>query len=157
VTDDQALPHYIPMEVTRGENRGHRLSSAAFDFAGTKLALTGTLDSSLSGVIELDPSLPTHPLKHRRNPDHDNLRDDNGTPLPATGVSTFDQEVWTISRQISMQPDNHLAPAPSTGMGEISGVYQEVISGLHKKQIVIKGRFNLQRVSQVSALDPEWQ
>lgn len=157
VTDDQALPHYIPLEVTRGENRGHRLSSAAFDFAGTKLALTGTLDSSLSGVIDLDPTLPTHPLKHRRNPDHDNLRDDNGTPLPATNVPTFDQEVWTITRQISMQPDNHLPPAPSTGMGEISGVYQEVISGLHKKQIVIKGRFNLQRVSQVSALDPEWQ
>ena len=154
VSDDQALPYYVPLELARGENRGHRLSSAAYDFAGTKLPLSGDFDTGLSGDIVLDPSLPTHPLKHRRNPDHDNLRDDNGESLPATGLSSFDEEVWTITRHLSFTPDSLLAPSPSNGLGEMTGIYQEVITGLHKQDIVIKGRFNLQRVSQISILDP---
>lgn len=157
VTDDLALPDFVPLELARGENRGHRLSSAGFDFAGTKLPLTGSFDTGLSGQILLDAALPTHPMKHRRNPDHDNLRDDNGTPLPASGLSAFDEEVWNISRQITLTPDQLLDPTPGSGMGRITGVYQEVISGMHKQPVVMAGRFNLRRVSQIGILDPVLQ
>lgn len=157
VTDDLALPDFVPLELARGENRGRRLSSAAFDFAGTKLPLAGDFALGLSGDIVLNPSLPTHPMKHRRNPDHDNLRDDNGTQLPAAGLSSFEEEVWPITRHITLAPDELREPAPNTGMGELVGVYQETVTGLHKQNIVMKGRFNLQRVSQINTLDPVLQ
>lgn len=157
VTDDNALPAFTPLALARGENVGHRISSSAFDFSGNKLLLTNRLDNpgdGLRGTIELTPELPTHPMRHRRHPDHDNLRNDNFQPLPAVAASTFSEEVWTISRAIRLQPDQNLAPSPVAGLGTITGVYEETLQGMHKRDIRMRGRFTLQRVSLIDELDP---
>lgn len=157
VTDDNALPAFTPLALARGENVGHRISSSAFDFSGNKLLLTNRLDNpgdGLRGTIELTPELPTHPMRHRRHPDHDNLRNDNFQPLPAVAASTFSEEVWSISRAIRLQPDQNLAPSPVAGLGTITGAYEETLQGMHKRDIRMRGRFTLHRVSLNDELDP---
>jgi hypothetical protein len=157
ITDDSALPAFTPLALARGENVGHRISSSAFDFSANKLLLSNRLDApgdGLSGTIALTPDLPTHPMRHRRHPDHDNLRDDNFEPLPAQVASTFSEEVWTISRTIRLLPDQNLAPSPVAGLGTLTGVYEETLQGMHKRDIHMRGRFTLQRVSLIDELDP---
>ena len=140
LTDDAELFNYHGIALNNRREVGYRLSSSAFDFNGTKLALSGDLQSELIGVIQLQPDLPTHPMKHRYHTDHDGVQNS--------------QEVWDITRTIKLTPDQQFAPAPDTGQGRIVGVYEEQITGIHKSTVRIRGRFVLERVNRIAQLDP---
>ncbi|MEE2729364.1 MAG: hypothetical protein VYA55_01025 [Pseudomonadota bacterium] len=140
LTDDSELFNYHGIALNNRREVGYRLSSSAFDFTGTKLALSGDLQSELNGVIQLQPDLPTHPMKHRYHTDHDGVQNS--------------QEVWDITRTIKLTPDQQFAPSPEAGQGRIVGVYEEQITGVHKSTVRIRGRFVLERVNRIAQLDP---
>lgn len=156
VTQDSALPNYTPLALARGKNLGYRLSSSAFDFAGSKLELNGNLavGALAEGTLLLSPTLSTHPLLHSWHPDHDNRRDDNFEPIGANEFSsTFDQEVWEITRALRFQVETVQPASADSGLGRIVGSYQETITGMHKQPVVMSGKFFLERISLITDLD----
>ena len=158
ITQDEMLPNYTPLALSLGENVGYRISSSAYDYLSHKQLLSGTLSSSLQGQIVIAPELSTHPLSHQWHPDHDNLTP-TFTPIPPSTpqnpVSSFIEEVWTVTRDITFTTNETVAPSTDTSMGRIYGEYEEVITGMHKLPIVMRGVFNLTRISLVSELDPD--
>ncbi|MCG8669803.1 MAG: hypothetical protein MI867_10360 [Pseudomonadales bacterium] len=152
ITSDSLLADFSTLSVTRREGVGYRLSSSAFDFSGDHLPLSGSLGNTLTATINIEPNLATHPMKHRYHRFHDD--NDNSTGQTITAPDTFYDEVWSISRSINITTDQLFEPSPTDGMGRITGVYSEIISGLHKQDIEMRGRFMLQRINQISELNP---
>lgn len=120
--------------------------SAASRSLLTELPLTGAFgpgESGLEGTILLPANHPTNPFRHFRHPDH------------ARG---FD-----VSRVIEMSffsADDQPPGGSNYGVDQISGLYGEEISGLHKplgpnKDIGLKvgGSFTLQRISLIDTLN----
>ena len=140
LTDDSELFNYNGIALNNRREVGYRLSSSAFDFAGTKLPLTGDLQTELNGVIQLLPDLPSHPMKHLYHTDHDGVQNSN--------------EVWDITRSVKLTPDQAFAPSPEAGQGRIVGMYEEQIAGIHKNTVRIRGRFVLERINRITQLDP---
>lgn len=161
ITEDEAIPNYIPLALSRGENAGYRLSSSAYDFSGSKLALTGSIDGTMQQDVIINPYLKTHPMLHQWHPDHDNRRNDDFSQIPAPEPdedrSPFVEEVWQIKRQIKLVTTDNQTPAADTSLGKIYGEYQEIIQGMHKQDIVMKGVFSLNRISLITDLDPDHQ
>ncbi|MCD9457682.1 hypothetical protein [Marinibactrum halimedae] len=153
ITDDQQLPNYGGVTLTRGESMGVRLSSSAFDFVGNTLSLQGSVHSGLSGVIELPTNLPTHPMKHQWHLGHDDQNNSTGDVIDDT-ASTFTDEVWPITRTLSLTPNSALEPTPDNGLGRLTGVYEEQIHGLHKDVITVRGRYELNRINTIDVIDP---
>ncbi|MCG8313972.1 MAG: hypothetical protein MI976_12210 [Pseudomonadales bacterium] len=152
VTDDAHLDSFKGLSLLRSEAVGYRLSSSVYDFEGSYLPLNGSIETGLSGNLAIGSNLPTHPFKHRMHVHHDDK--DNFTGEEIVSNNTFYDEVWPISRQINLTIDNQFNPQPENGMGQLVGVYQETISGIHKQDIVVRGRFLLQRISTIGALNP---
>lgn len=151
VTNDGDLSAYSGIALSRRDSVGYRLSSSAFDFVGDTLTMSGDLSSSLSGLITLNPDHATHPMKHKYHTNHDDL--DNYTGSQINSSDTFYDEVWQITRSLSLTTDQLFSPSASDGMGRLVGTYQETISGLHKEDVVMKGRFELQRISKTGTLE----
>jgi hypothetical protein len=138
LTDDALLPGYSGAALRNGQPVGRRLSSTAFDFAGSSLAMAGGFGEQLTTTIDLPADFPTNPFQHRYHPDHNNL-DDEGRPT---------EEAYAVKRRVTLAftPDDPSGlPSVSWGDTEIGGVYREVISGLHKHDITAKGFFRLHR------------
>ncbi|TQV81171.1 hypothetical protein FKG94_08670 [Exilibacterium tricleocarpae] len=155
VTSDACLGSFKPLNLTNREGQGHRLSTSAFDFATSSLPLTGniTQGGALTAQLLIEQELPTHPMKHRYHVSHDDKDNYSGEPINDDGnTSPFYDEVWDITRSISMTPDQTLSPSPEAGMGQLTGVYSETIAGIHKDAITVNGRYLLQRISRVARL-----
>ena len=149
LTDDTLIPNYKGVGVRDSSLVGRRISAVGFDFPGEQTALTGSMDigQSVSGTLMLPGNLPTHPRRHQYHPQHDNL---NATYNDAA------DEVGDIERTITLQiagrypPDPNKprsTPPPDWGTARLGGVYQEVITGMHRDPIEVKGIFTLSRVS----------
>lgn len=112
---------------------GRRISSAAFDFAGTAVELGGspTPGSTLSGVIEVPADLPTNPFAHRYHPDHDDP-----------------EEIYAVSRRLELALET-----ASTEPLELAGSYREALGGLHRQTLHVSGRFDLRRASRTPWLN----
>jgi hypothetical protein len=156
ITDDTQLPNFTGAVLKDGQPFGYRVSSIGYDFAGNELVLGGSFGESLTGVVTVDRTLPTHPMKHRYHPDHDDL-DGQFKPLPnpAPANATPDQdEVWKVTRNLVLtfgaSPDSN-----KPGSAEVrTGTYRETIAGLHKQALVVEGTFTLRRVNQLTELNP---
>lgn len=87
-----------------------------------------------------------NPFLHTYHPDHDNLDARfNETPLP-NGV-----ESHTVTRALSLQLDAAVPAAdPAWGTNTLTGNYSETLSGLHKNDIGVAGRFTLRRLSELA-------
>jgi hypothetical protein len=133
------------------------------------------------GVLEcrivVPPNAATNPFRHKFHPDHDNL-DAEFQPLPSVERvdpndpgSQIDPdgstaEVPRIVRDIEIEflnddpfiaGGNPVPPeqqAPGWGVTVTGGIYRETVTGLHKNPIHAEGFFRIQRVSEVSELDP---
>lgn len=156
LTDDTLISQYKGVGVRGSSLVGRRISAVGFDFDGEQTLLdgdgsgTGTLDinQEVSGSFSLPGDHPTHPRRHRYHPEHDNS-------APASEVATI---VRTITLEISPDyppdPDEPPStPPPDWGVDRIGGVYSEVITGLHRDPIEVKGIFTLSRVSDRGSLN----
>ena len=149
VTDPVVIGQFKGAVARDGISVGRRLSTAAFDFAGNELALSGyfALGSAVRGTNVVGATLPTNPFLHKYHPDHDNLDAQYvGTAQPP--------EVYDVTRAIAFEfsPADTNAP-PGYGYNRVSGVYRETISGLHKADLAVDGSFNLTRVATTGVLN----
>ncbi len=156
ITDDSRIVDFKGAALRDGEPMGRRISSAGIDFPdepgqprSTRL-LHGTfaLDGRLTNQFTLGYDSPTNPFKHRRHPDHDNK---------ASDFTTAKQEAPDITRTIELQflPDKPAGlSVPDYGNNVIAGTYREVLRGLHQRDLVVSGTFQLNRVSAIGELNP---
>ncbi len=152
VTDKTRLSLFDGATVRDNVSVGQRFSTIAYDFDGDTLALTGSFapGQTLNAGIELAASNPTNPFLHRYHPDHDNL-DEQRQPQPAGRT-----EAYAVTRAQSYvfdaeDPDG--GNEPSWGAQQLSGVFRETLTGLHRVPITVSGRFQLQRISNVAVLN----
>lgn len=141
ITDETRIPDFEGASLRDGVPVGIRLSTAAYDFPGNSFDVTGSFapGGSLTFTLSLAPEAPTNPFRHKYHPDHDNL-DEN--------FIVFREEAYAIDRE--MRLDFAAAPPAGAPLGwgtsEISGVFREKISGLHRHPIFVQGTFELKRV-----------
>ncbi len=148
LTDDTLIPRYQGTGLRGGQAVGRRVSTAAYDFAGNTLPMTGGVGpgGTLECVIEVPSDLPTNPFRHKYHPDHDNLDEQRREFVP---------EAYAVTRRIQLRftQDDPERPAPSSpnppgwGYSVVGGVYRETLSGLHRRDITVEGTFRLQLAS----------
>lgn len=105
--------------------------------------------ATVAWTIPIPFNDPTNPFVHTYHPDHDNL-DAKGHALVAG------QESFTLSRSCQFT----FTASPPTGAyvsgwgtTVLGGTYQEVITGLHKKALTVRGTFQMRRVSEIATID----
>lgn len=115
-----------------GQMVGQRLSSVAFSFADPR-PMTGSFGTgTLATTVAVGPSDDLNPFRHRYHPDH--------------------QQGLSIGRNISLNfsaqtgDGGERAPDVATGDAELSGTYQETITGIYRAGVGIRGEFRLRRV-----------
>ncbi len=153
VTNDDRLSEFTGSALRDGVPVGTRVSSAAFDFPGTTLPLSGSVapGGTLTGSIILEPDFPTNPFRHRFHPDHNQLDEQYQEFSGASRSRLFEE--FTITRQLTLV----LAPAdpelePEAGDSLLVGTYEETISGLHDQDVSVAGTLRLRRLSTVGSL-----
>lgn len=161
VANDERLSEFTGSSLRDGVPVGIRLSTVAYDFTGSSLALTGGLapGQTLAGILALSPTFATNPFLHKYHPDHNALNelsgDFLGNPASPDGMSSPQRfEEFEIRRAIELV----LAAAdpmadPDAGDAVLKGVFRETLSGpagqpgLHRQPIVVEGTLELRRVS----------
>jgi len=151
LTDDSLIPEYEGVSLRDGETVGRRISSPAFSFA-EPVPMEGTFETRLvlAEPIVLDYDDPLNPFVHRYHPDHDNM-DDRYEILLDEGKESF-----TVTRMITLdflEDDPEGFELPDWGYDLIGGDYYETVSGVHQKDIHVKGHFRLNRVVDVALLN----
>ncbi|MBX2859486.1 MAG: hypothetical protein KTR17_12570 [Cellvibrionaceae bacterium] len=157
VTDETRLGDFATVQQAGGVGQGYRLSSPVFDFSASHKTLV--CDGAVvlhGGECHIDLTLaensPTHPMRHQYHPNHDGKLP-NGQPQPAS-LEAYKREIWDIQRQLSFQftPQNNsnlFVP-----LGQARGEFSEIIHGMHKKPIYLRGDFILERVVSIDELNP---
>jgi hypothetical protein len=135
----QTISPAVPLEGVFGPGQGD--ARLLWDIAQSNAAALGS--AALTGTVYLPADHPTNPFRHRRHPDHSRGRD--------------------IIREVRIDFDGvPTDPLEQAGYGvdEITGIYREEIHGLHKPLgpqqdigLKIEGRFKLQRISTIDALN----
>jgi hypothetical protein len=135
LTDLSLLPGLTNVVRVDGKVRGQRLATAGYDLPDglQSLPLAGGLGTNFrcAGTNVLAPNALTHPFRHAFHPDH--------TTAPQ------------ITRAFSLAVNNSLNQI--NGLDQLSGSYQETISGLHKAPLTARGTVTLVRISPVSVLN----
>jgi len=149
VTDDSLIPNFTGVVERGGEAAGNRISTAAYDFPGNELELSGSFGpgGAVFGTIVIDPEFATNPFLHRFHPDHDN-RD--------AQFLNFEQEAYEVTRELELffaEEDPENFDRPEWGDEELAGTYTEAISGLHRSTIFISGIFRMRRATDVPLLN----
>jgi len=149
VSDDGQLSHYRGSVLRGAEAVGIRISSAAYTFDGAFLDLSGTfgLGGSVTTLLELAQDTPTNPFRHPYHPDHDGQDD---------GVRPPSWESYAIQRDWMLdfaEFDPSGTNRPEWGDTLMAGTFTETIAGLRNDDIVVGGRFEIRRVSDVAALN----
>ena len=155
LTDDTLISQFSGATIRDSESVGRRLSTVGYDFPSGNtnnfVNLIGTfgIGSSLFGVLTMSYDSPTSPFKHKYHPDHDNLNARFDGPVV---------ESYTTTRQIILTFESSAPPGgpavPDFGYNLMGGTYREIISGLHKKAIQLRGTFRLTRLSEIAVLNP---
>lgn len=144
----QILPSYVITD-------GLRVSSPNFSMRSPVQANGRFTDSNglLDFGVTIAPQDPLNPFKHKYSPDHDNL-DAKFNAFPES-LSPYLWESFEVRRRIllSLTDDPPLVdPADAQALavevdwgGQVwGGLYQEVIQGIHKNPITVKGYFVIQ-------------
>jgi hypothetical protein len=153
------LPYY---EVKDGP----RVSSAAFSIqkpvTRTGTVTFGEMSKLLDFWITIDPQDPLNPYKHKYHPDHDNL-DAKFNEINFDKVDPYLWEAPEVRRHIQLELTNvpplpggdALAAQMDWGGATWGGLYKEVIKGIHKNDITVKGYFVIQQVLTADELEPQ--
>ncbi|GEM_PF-2540966 len=143
---------------------GQRVSSANFSLSGPLTATNaffGDTSALLDYLITIAPTDPLNPYKHKYHPDHDNL----DVKFNAIDLDTVDPWLWEsyeVKRRIKLEltglpPYAGATPADAIRLdwgGTVwGGLYREVIKGLHKNDITVKGYFVIRQVMPWEELD----
>jgi hypothetical protein len=156
ITDDLLLPSFTGATTKDGKPFGGRISAIGYDFSGNELPLTGAFGGTLSGTIAIGRNLPTHPMKHRYHPDHDD-KDAQFLPLPAPYPANYTpdkQEVWDISRAVQITFTAPPAAPDPRAAATATASYSETITGLHRQPVKVTGTVELSRLSAIGELNP---
>ncbi|TVQ35699.1 MAG: hypothetical protein EA370_09050 [Wenzhouxiangella sp.] len=149
LTDDSLIPNYEGFIMRGGQAAGNRISTAAYDFEGQDLEMSGQfgLGGAVFGTIVIEPNFPTNPFFHRYHPDHDNLD---------AQFLNFKKEAYEVTRDLELLfsvEDPEGLDRPEWGDEELAGTYTEAISGLHRSTIFVSGIFRMRRVTDVPILN----
>ena len=151
ITDESLLSRFSGSSLRDGTVSGRRFSSAAFGFRDPILvSRTGQFcdpRATFSCTVPLGFDDALNPFKHRYHPDHNNLDDRYAVSV---------RECPDVTRQISFQfsaqdPEN--TTLAGWGDNQLGGIYNEVITGLHKNPVTTQGIFRLYRASTVDVLN----
>lgn len=155
VTDDARIPDFKGATLRDGRPFGLRISSAAYDFDGNELAMTGGFGAGgpLDTTILVSKESPTHPYRHKFHPDHNGLTPEFDAHL-ADDLPPNEQELWDINRSISLAFNPASTELRPGGTDTVSGLYTETVTGMHKHPLTATGTFTLQRVSDINSLNP---
>lgn len=101
VTDDTLIPNNFVCDNLADTEFCHRVSTAAYDFDGIHLSMSGnfSLSGLLTGQLILTPENPTNPFMHRFNPEHDNLNEEF---KPLKNFAAFDADANEAKRVCSL-------------------------------------------------------
>jgi hypothetical protein len=153
VTDETKISQFKGVGLRDGSPVGRRISTAGLDFPSTVssnyLIMDGAfaINNSLSATLKLEPGFATNPFKHKYHPDHDNMDAE---------FKNYKEEAYAITRLLSLQftpVDPTGQAALDYGYNTLAGTYQEVVSGLHKANLVASGKFRLTRICNINALN----
>ncbi len=153
------LPYYETGDVETGQVT--RISSANFSLTDP-IKASGYFTDTLGFSIVVDPDDPRNPFKHKYHPDHDNL-DRQFNPIDFDTVDPNLWESYEIRREIRLEPVEDLRDIPAFadldrdaaqelevevdwGGATWGGLYQEVLSGVHKNAITVQGHFVVRHV-----------
>ena len=132
--------------VPAGTGDVWRASSATLPAMAPMALGTGTngLSGTMTGTVALAYDDPVNPFLHRYHPLFDNK---NGQFEPYEGPV----ESRDVTREITMVAGADDAAEEgvdvlSDSSSEVSGTYQEKLTGLRADEIVVKGRFQLEKV-----------
>ncbi|NOZ50331.1 MAG: hypothetical protein GXP37_09845 [Chloroflexi bacterium] len=155
----ELLPDYLSAE-------GKRVSSVNFSMIEPVVA-TGADFGDTSGLLDfsilIGPDDPLNPYKHKYNPDHDNL-DVKFNPIDFNTVAPYLWESYEVRRRMQLELTElpPVAGATATiaanldwGGGVWGGLYKEVISGIHKNDITVKGYFVIHHLLAWEDLTPQ--
>ena len=146
----ELLPFYVNTE-------GERTSSAVFSIQEPIVAPAAVFGDTLDLLdffIVIDPDDPLNPYKHKYHPDHDNL-DAKFNRIDFDDVDEHLWESYEVRRRIQLQlselppvpgADEALAEELDWGGGIWGGYYKEVIEGIHKNDITVRGYFVIRHV-----------
>lgn len=143
VTNESLVSSFDGAVLRDGEPVGLRVSTIAYDFPQEFVVMSGSFapGGSLSTTLVLDSESPTNPFLHSFHPDHDNL--------DARFVE-FKEEAYAVTRSMTFAlaaVDPLGTDQPGYGEDALNGVYQEILSGLHRNDIAVEGFFSLRRAS----------
>lgn len=150
LTDDSLIPQYTGADLRDGTPVGMRVSTAAYDFPGQHVVLSGSFGPGdiLTGTLTLDAEAPTNPFRAKYHPDHDNLD---------AQFLAFREEAYTVVRAMTFEftlgdPEGKNLK-PGWGDTDVGGFFRETITGLHKNDISVEGIFRLRRMSYTPVLN----
>lgn len=158
---------YVDEKDVPAEGKSVRISSVAF---GTKNDMAwdeayGRFGNRLRFTYAIQADDPVNPFRHPYHPDHDGLAWDFATVLPAGDdpdlyIGETKPELFSISNTISLV----WGATNATGSGSalwnpserVSGNVEFLVEGIRREgAILMQGRFDLRRVSQVGNLSTE--
>jgi len=160
LADDSLIPNYTGVSLRDGEIVGRRISTPVFSFqAPVELVKDGSNANVYTGSISTPYNDPLNPFLHRYHPDHNNLNEYYEPFTNAGGTDVSDGvESYSFTRTVRLtftEDDPENLGEIAWGYNLIGGTYEEKISGVHKKDIYIKGTFRLNRILSVTRLDDE--
>jgi hypothetical protein len=160
LTDDALIPQYEGVSLRDGEIVGRRITAPVFGF-DAPVTLTPNLNDGniFEAQITMPYDDPLNPFLHRYHPDHNNLNENYEPFRDSGGVDVSEGvESFTFTRTIRLT----FTPEDPENLGEIAwgydlvgGTYEETISGVHKRDIKVKGTFRLNRVSTIAKLNDQ--
>lgn len=154
----ELLPDYATAEDKRVSSVNFGMTEPVVA-TGADFGATGLMNLS----ILIGPNDPLNPYKHKYNPDHDNL-DVKFNAIDFNTVAPYLWESYEVRRRIQLEL-TELPPVPGAnatiaanldwGGGVWGGLYKEVISGIHKNDITVKGYFIINHVLAWEDLIPQ--
>ncbi len=145
---------------------GQRVSSANFSIPRPVTATNAFFGNSaalLDYLITIAPEDPLNPYKHKYQPDHDNL-DAKFNEMNLDTVAPWLWESYEVKRRIKLEltelpPYAGATPADAIRLdwgGTVwGGLYREVIKGIHKNDITVKGYFVIRQALPREKLDQQ--
>ncbi len=130
-------------DVPPSVDQAYRVSSAAFPLCDP-VAMTGDMGGQLRVDVVLPYDSLVSPFVHAHHPDHDNLDEDYSATALAEGVESF-----SVVRSVTLAFSTNEIPATGYtfwGTDETEGEYREIVRGLRKEPIHVRGVFGLERI-----------
>jgi hypothetical protein len=153
ISDRRNLANFQGTAMKGRERSGRRLSSMVLGLNGAArtngyLAMSGQFKpgNAVTVTVGMDSRSPLNPFYHKYHPDHDNLTAD---------FKVYQEEAYEFSRDITVALNaDQDGGGAKDGSEVMKGTYTEVIRGLHRLPIQVKGQVEMVRVSTLSVINP---